>query len=551
MAKSVSRTHARETPQPVLRRRRFRPLRRLQARVAAATRDDRAGTALVVWFVTAHVVLWSAILTILKGKQDVHFDIAEAFDWGQRFLFGYGKHPPLSGWVAGLWFKVFPVTDWAAYTLAMAVCGIGMLATWGIALKVVDRRRAFLALVMLAIYPIFNFKGFKYNADQLQLATLPLLVLAYLNAFEKRTALSGLALGLAAMLALMTKYWVVTMIGALGIAALVHPQRAAFLRSPAPWVAMATALVALAPHLIWLWQSDLEVFHHAASYAISDRGQVLHLVLGYIGHNAALLAVPVGLAALALGWRPRVLGDLLSRPMAWVTLPWSRDWAQGPNPGVRSGPALNIWIIQAVVAVGPPLGALAFHIYLKTDWGISLFFLVPVALVALPWLRVQAAAPARLAAIWLMLSLATLALAPRIAAYTEKVNAADAEGYGSRSQLARQLTEVWRKRFATKWMVVAAETDVGEPISFYAPDHPRLLEPNDHAGSGLTSLDEARRTGFIGICDVKDYRFQTCEAWMAANANMAERLNITTRRIVNGTIANPSSWRIYIVAPME
>ena len=529
-------------------RRRFRPLRRLQAWVAAATRDDRAGTAQALWFVTAHVVLWSAILSILKGKQDVHFDIAEAFDWGQQFLFGYGKHPPLSGWIAGLWFRVLPVTDWAAYTLAMVVCGIGMLATWGIALKVVDRRRAFLALVMLAIYPIFNFKGFKYNADLLQLATLPVLVLAYLHAFEKRSALGGLALGLAAMLALMTKYWVVTMIGAIGIAALLHPQRAAFLRSPAPWVAMATALVAMLPHLIWLRQVDYAPLTYAGgTYALSDRWQTLQIVLGYVAHNAALLVVPIGLAALAVGWRPRLLRDLLRRPLNWIRLPWSR----GPNPGVDPGPALNIWIIQAVVAIGPPLGALAFDVYLKTDWGIPMFFLVPVALVALPWLRVQTAAPARLAAIWLVLSLATLALASPIAAYTEQRNAGAAEGYGSRSQLAQQLTDIWRKRFATPWKVVVAETETGEPVSFYAPDHPRVLQPNDHPSSGLTSLDEAKRTGFIGICDVGDYRFAACEDWMKNHAQMAERMNITTRRVVAGVISSPSSWRIYIIAPTQ
>src|SRR5581483_2196211 len=111
-----------------------------------------------------------------------------------------------------------------------------------ISLRVVDYRRAFFVVVMLAIYPIFNFKGFKYNADLLQLVTLPLLVLAYLNAFEKRSFVSGIWLGLAAALALMTKYWVLTMIGAIGLAALIHPERMKFLRSPAPWVAMGTAI---------------------------------------------------------------------------------------------------------------------------------------------------------------------------------------------------------------------------------------------------------------------------------------------------------------------
>ena len=127
---------------------------------------------------------------------------------------------------------------------------------WLLALRVVDRRRAFLVVVMLALYPIFNFKGFKYNPDLLQLVTLPLLVLAYLDAFEKRSVRAGLWLGLAGALALMTKYWVLTMIGAVGLAALIHPDRLQFLRSPAPWVAIATLMVAMLPHFCLLYTSD-------------------------------------------------------------------------------------------------------------------------------------------------------------------------------------------------------------------------------------------------------------------------------------------------------
>ena len=69
----------------------------------------------------------------------------------------------------------------------MATLGCGLVICWLLALRVVDRRRAFFVVVMLALYPIFNFKGFKYNPDLLQLVTLPLVVLAYLNAFEKRS----------------------------------------------------------------------------------------------------------------------------------------------------------------------------------------------------------------------------------------------------------------------------------------------------------------------------------------------------------------------------
>src|SRR5450631_1227552 len=162
-------------------------VRRIAAWLAACATDRRASLWLVIGFVLAHAVLWTFILINLKVAQDVHMDVAEAFAWGQKFQLGYGKHPPLAGWVAGLWFRIFPVVDWATYALAMATLGVGLVICWLVALRVVDRRRAFFVVVMLALYPIFNFKGFKYNPDLLQLVTLPLVVLAFLHAFEKRS----------------------------------------------------------------------------------------------------------------------------------------------------------------------------------------------------------------------------------------------------------------------------------------------------------------------------------------------------------------------------
>src|ERR1700726_4597412 len=293
------------------RARRRPSIRRLAAWLAASASDPKAGLWLVIGFATVHAVLWTFILINLKAAQDVHMDVAEAFAWGQKFQLGYGKHPPLAGWVAGLWFRMFPAANWAACALAMTTLGCGLVISWLIALRVVDRRRAFFVVVMLALYPIFNFKGFKYNPDLLQLVTLPLLVLAYLDAFEKRSVRSGLWLGLAGALALMTKYWVLTMIGAIGIAALVHPDRLKFLGSPAPWVAILTLVVAMIPHLIWLRSVDFVPLTYAGDvYGLSSRAQSAQLGLGYVDHNLALLLVPVVLAAIALAWAPAWLSHL-------------------------------------------------------------------------------------------------------------------------------------------------------------------------------------------------------------------------------------------------
>jgi 4-amino-4-deoxy-L-arabinose transferase-like glycosyltransferase len=506
--------------------------------LASAT-DRYEASALVLGFAVAHALLWTVILVNLKAAQDVHMDVAEAFAWGQKLQLGYGKHPPLAGWVAGLWFKMFPVADWATYLLAMTTVACGLVICWFIALRVVDYRRAFFVVVMLAIYPIFNFKGFKYNPDLLQLVTLPLLVLAYLEAFEKRSARAGVWLGLAAALALMTKYWVLTMIGAIGLAALFHPDRIKFLRSPAPWVSMAVAAVAMIPHLIWLAEVDFVPLTYAGDvYGHSTRAQSAMLVLGYVEHNLGLLALPLALAGFAIAGTSLVRGS-----GRW------RLWSPGANPNVNLPQALNIWIIQIIVAIGPPLGGLIFSVYMKTDWGISLFFLTPLALVTIPALRLLGIALFRIAAVWLVLTLVTLAASPYIALHGITDNSNAVAVYGARAQLARDLTQEWQARFHSRWAVVAGTTEIGEPMTFYSPDHPAPLTPGEIWSSGLTSLEEAKRLGFIGICDTSDSRLPECEAWMAKNAKEAEKLAVTTQRFFKGHPGPPTTWKIYIEPP--
>src|SRR4029078_10912211 len=98
-------------------------------------------------------------------------------------------------------------------------------------------------------------------------------------------------------------------------------------------------------------------------YSLTDRRMIDDLALGYVGHNLALLGLPVLLAAVALAWPRRFW-----KPFAF--------WSRGANSGVQAAQALNVWIIQAVVAIGPPLGAVLFQIYVKTDSDITVVSLV-------------------------------------------------------------------------------------------------------------------------------------------------------------------------------
>ena len=131
------------------------------------------------------------------------------------------------------------------------------------------------------------------------------------------------------------------------------------------------------------------------------------------------------------------------------------------------------------------------------------------------------------------------------------VNPNGASTYGARSELARELTEAWHTRFHSRWAVVAGTTEMGEPMTFYSPDHPAPFTPGEVWSSGLTSLEEAMRLGFIGICDTTDGRLPVCEAWMVANGKDAEQLAITTQRFFHGRPGPAIGWKVYIVPPAK
>jgi hypothetical protein len=75
------------------------------------------------------------------------------------------------------------------------------------------------------------------------------------------------------------------------------------------------------------------------------------------------------------------------------------------------------------------------------------------------------------------------------------------------------------------------------------------LTPNEIWGSGLTSLAEAKRLGFIGICDTRGEHLADCEKWMKENAPDAEQQVMSTRRFFKGHAGPSMAWKVYIEPP--
>ena len=138
-------------------------------------RDARAALIAIAAFCIAGVLF----LTGMKAAQDIFIDAAEAYAWGQSFLGGYGRHPPMTGWIAGVWYSVFPAADWASYAFSRVMTFATLAALYFIARRVAGPRRALFVVLLMMLYPLFHTKGERFNNYQVLLALLPLLVLTF------------------------------------------------------------------------------------------------------------------------------------------------------------------------------------------------------------------------------------------------------------------------------------------------------------------------------------------------------------------------------------
>src|SRR5262249_54909848 len=128
----------------------------------------------------------------------------------------------------------------------------------------------------------------------------------FLRSCETRRVLDAALAGLGAAAAMYGKYWSIYLLLGLGIAALVDRRRAAYFRSPAPWVTIAVGALALAPHVAWLIANDFAPFSYAiVLHGAGSFASTIGAALGYLAGTVAYVPVPPLFVAVVAAPRAR------------------------------------------------------------------------------------------------------------------------------------------------------------------------------------------------------------------------------------------------------
>jgi hypothetical protein len=445
------------------------------------------------------VATWMAFLVIAYQGGDLHPDVLETWSVGREFAWGNPKHPPLMGWMAALWSRVFPLTDWSFYLLAMVNSAFALWMVDLTSRRFVRGDGRAVILLLLLLLPAYQFHAQRFNANTALLATWPLAIYCFLRSFETRAFVWAVAAGATAALAMLGKYYSVFLIAGFAASAIAHPQRRVYFRSAAPWVSGLTGLAVLAPHLWWLASTGSAPFGYAiaAHGGLSTEVAIREAGMFLVG-IAAYLALP------AFAWVLMIRSNL-GRFVSDVTR---------LDPGLL----LLFWIFVATT-VFPPMVSIALQTDLPPIWNLQALFLVVVVSVAAVKFAIDRFDSVNLSTAVSMFLLGCVVAAPFHALY-RNTHPFDLNR-NFLSAAAQEMTRRWHQETGEPFTAISGDDSLAFAAAFYSPDHPVYRRPFQFQYTWGLPRPATLEKGWAAMCFSDD---ATCLNWMRRVAEIPARV---------------------------
>ena len=495
----------------------LKPIDRLRSALTDPARAERN----VVLALAAYAVLWTIYGTVAKSSQGLHPDMTELIAWSRDLAWGY-KHPPLAAAVVWLWFSVFPVAEWSYYLLAMLMPAIALWVVWRLSADYLDAEKRVVGVALLTLVPFFNFHALKYNVNTVLLPLWAVATLFFLRSYHTRSVGYAAIAGLAAAACMYGKYWSVVLLIGLALAALIDRRRAAYFKSPAPYVTALVGLAALAPHLIWLWQHGFAPLSYAAEvHGAKPFAATVVSALGYLVGSLGYAAVPAIIVFVMARGKSAVVADML----------WPADTE-------RRLAATAFWApLLLPVVLAPVVGT-----EITSLWSMSCWTLLPVLLLSPPAVAVRAVDTRRILLLAVALPVVMVIVSPVIAILAQRAGPQPAMAHGK--LLADEVERAWREVTPQPLRFVSGDADLAYAVIAYAPDRPRALP-----GLPQPSDAELAANGLVVVCFAEDSGCRNNGAAQAGKIGPSREIVSNITRNFLTFPGKPQGYAIIIAPP--
>ncbi|MEQ1722820.1 MAG: glycosyltransferase family 39 protein [Pseudobdellovibrio sp.] len=227
------------------------------------------------------------LITLLRLRVSTQFglgvDEAHYVLYGKILDWSYFDHPPLVGWVQGL-FQLLPMDHLIKARLPAILISIltSQLIYNYLISKKITARHALYALFVLNLTPMFNAMSIALLPDTLLMPLTLLIIIQTEKVLESSTltnwALMGLWLGLAGL----SKYTAVLYILALVLIFIFKKQFRELLKINL-WIGVLIALALISPVLYWNVQNNFVSFQYQANHVLTLDASILNNISASFG----------------------------------------------------------------------------------------------------------------------------------------------------------------------------------------------------------------------------------------------------------------------------
>ena len=221
-----------------------------------------------------HAAVWTALPALIYPN--LPLDLIEALMYGREWQLGYDKLPPLPWWLVQTAYRLVG-HDFAYYLLAEIAVVAAFALIYAAARPLVGGIGALVSVLIIDGLHYVNYTAAKFNHDVIQLPFWALAGFSFHRALRGRQLADWLLLGLAVGLSLWAKYFVVVLAAPMVVLTLVDRDARKVLATPGPYIAVAVALITVAPHVVWLVKTDFLPLVYAEHRAVLPRGWYDHL----------------------------------------------------------------------------------------------------------------------------------------------------------------------------------------------------------------------------------------------------------------------------------
>ncbi|GIL38559.1 ArnT family glycosyltransferase [Roseiterribacter gracilis] len=301
-------------------------------------------------------------LAVLKvSPLDLLPDEAQYWSWSRDFAFGYFSKPPLIAWLIAATTKLAGDMEYGVRLSSPLCHAVAAFALYRLGATLGDGRLGFWSALTYATLPGVTFSSTLISTDAPLLAAWAVALLAYVEAPKAPTIRWSAMLGLSIGIGFLAKYAMAYFVVAAALHALWSRDARGFWLSKRGLLAVAIALLCIAPNVIWNATNGWATFGHtAANAAWNDSATDTEGALPWIGSQFGVFG-PILLGALLvrIALLRRHPADLTERFLLCFTLTplvivlvqavIARAHANWAAPAYVAG---SVWAVRWLLATG-------------------------------------------------------------------------------------------------------------------------------------------------------------------------------------------------------